>query len=149
MYLYFPQEEYTELSNFYKEDLNYYEVIDKLKNFIFAYFIKSYNSNRLSKRIEISYEPKMENIKSYYSLIFEMNNNFKNKPIIKEKLKNFRNIKEDIIENINIEGGKSITFDPFSSLNEHFTKKKTIKNIQYLPKWGLSFKEEQQIFSSF
>ena len=66
MYLYFPQEEYTELSNFYKEDLNYYEVIDKLKNFIFAYFIKSYNSNRLSKRIEISYEPKMENIKSYY-----------------------------------------------------------------------------------
>ncbi len=90
----------------------------------------------------------MENIKSYYSLIFEMNNNFKNKPIIKEKLKNFRNIKEDIIENINIEGGKSITFDPFSSLNEHFTKKKTIKNIQYLPKWGLSFKEEQQIFSS-
>ena len=148
MYLYFPQEEYTELSNFYKEDLNYYEVIDKLKNFIFAYFIKSYNSNRLSKRIEISYERKMENIKSYYSLIFEMNNNFKNKPIIKEKLKNFRNIKEDIIENINIEGGKSITFDPFSSLNEHFTKKKTIKNIQYLPKWGLSFKEEQQIFSS-
>ena len=148
IYLYFPQEEYRELSNFYKEDLNYDEIIEKLKNFIFAYFIKSYNSNRLSKRIEKSYEPKMENIKSYYSLIFEMNNNFKSKPIIKEKLKNFRNIKEEIINNIKIEEGKSITFDPFSSLNEHFTKNKTNKNIQYLPKWGLSFKEEQQIFSS-
>ena len=143
IYLYFPKEQSDYLKIVLKPEegllvFKEKEIMLYLREYIYDYLIKMFQSVQLDKRIEKSYEKEMITIHPSYSLAVEMGDKFKTKPIIDKKLKNFRVVKKEILKNLNINEGKVIETDPFTFLN------RPAKNKQLLPKWGLSFIDDSE-----
>lgn len=64
-------------------------------------------------------------------------------------MKNFKEIKNDILKNLNFEGGKAIQYDPFSLLNFHNPNNDNPnQKVQLVPKWGKSFRIQEDEESS-
>ena len=147
IYLYFPKEQFEYLRIKLKPEgllvFKEKDIIESLKRYVMIYMSKMFQSVKLDKRIEKSYEKEMCSINCFYSLVVEMNQKFKAKPIISQKLKNFRNIKNEIMKNLNLTEGKVIECDPFSLL------KPSKANKQLLPKWGISFTDDQEKINEY
>ena len=147
IYLYFPKEQFEYLRIKLKPEgllvFKEKDIIESLKRYVMIYMSKMFQSVKLDKRIEKSYEKEMCSINCFYSLVVEMNQKFKVKPIISQKLKNFRNIKNEIMKNLNLTEGKVIECDPFSLL------KPSKANKQLLPKWGISFTDDQEKINEY
>lgn len=139
IYLYFNKEESEHLQIMLKpEGLLLFkdtEIIDQLKQFIYIYFIKVFRSVKLEQRIENSYMNNMKNIKAYTSIVLEMNEKFKKKPVIMDKLQNFREIKIDVKKHLTIYHEKD---NPFSSVTESHHNQKAL-----LKKMGRSFIDKE------
>ena len=93
IYLYFPKEQFEYLRIKLKPEgllvFKEKDIIESLKRYVMIYMSKMFQSVKLDKRIEKSYEKEMCSINCFYSLVVEMNQKFKVKPIISQKLKNF------------------------------------------------------------
>ncbi len=146
IYLYFPEDEYNYLKILLKADtksvIRDSDCMGILQQFINAYFIKTFKNHTLENRINLSYEYNLAKERTYYSIAIEMPQKFKEKNSIGEKMRNFKDIKKDILKNINFEGGKALQYDPFQMLNFHNNNQnnnENYQNIQLVPKWGKSF----------
>ena len=120
-----------------------------LQQFVNAYFIKTFKNHNLENRINLSYENELAKKRTYFSISIEMPQKFKENNSIGEKMKNFKEIKNDILKNLNFEGGKAIQYDPFSLLNFHNPNNDNPnQKVQLVPKWGKSFRIQEDEESS-
>ena len=139
IYIYFPKEYYEHLTIILLKEFKYLYakskyVINDINKFVFFVFKKYFEISKLEDRIEKSYVEPLSTQKTCFSIVLEMNEKFKNKPKIKEKLINFRNFGKEIKKFSNIIKQE---YNPFESLNP--SNKKEKKNYHLIEKIGLTF----------
>ena len=108
------------------------EVLPKLKLVIFDYFFRVFKGKNLEKRIEISYNEEMHEIDPYCSIILKMDEKFKKKKIILEKMQNFRNIrnlvrKETVYDNVDTNAFDNLLItNNIKLIKKHLLNKKAV-----------------------
>ena len=141
IYLYFPESEINYLSIILKpegrKNIRDNECLNKLNQCVFVLLKKILKNNSLEKRIEKSYSEEIKNTKTFCSIIIEMNEKFKKKKIIQEKLSFFRNFNRDLFR-------LKMQNNPFETI-----KLKSSDGKEILPKVGKSFIDKERIHNEF
>jgi hypothetical protein len=141
IYLYFPETEINYLSIILKpegrKNIRDNECLNKLNQCVFVLLKKIFKKNSLEKRIEKSYSEEIKKTKTFCSIIIEMDEQFKKKKIIQEKLSFFRNFNRDLFR-------LKIQKNPFEKINLN-----TSNNKEILPKIGKSFIDKERIHNEF
>ena len=139
IYIYFPKEYYEHLTIILLKEFKYLYakskyVINDINKFSFFVYQKFFQKSNLEDRIEKSYLEPLSKQKTCFSIVLEIDDKFKNKPKIKQKLANFRNFGKEIKKFSNIIHEE---YNPFESL--HSSNKNKNKNYHIIDKIGLTF----------
>ena len=139
IYIYFPKEYYEHLTIMLLKEFQYLYakskyVINEINKFVYFVFQQFFQKSKLEDRIEKSYLLPLSKQKTYFSIVLEIDEKFKNKQKIKQKLVNFRNFGKEIKKFSNI---LQEEYNPFESLNPSHKKNK--KSYHIIEKIGLTF----------